>query len=122
MEHPSAAAVPAPVEVAEEFEPPKSLKGAERKVWLELAPHAFKAGTLLRATEFAFVVLCRNILLERAYSRSVTDRGTANHRGMIQRVEGGLDAFRLRPQGRPMPSSARVDKPESKLARFLGHG
>ena len=103
------------------FDPPAMLSADERALWLALAPQAFRAGTLTRATELAFVLLCRNIVLERDYGKSVTDRGTANHRGMIQRVEGGLDAFRLRPQGRPMPS-AQVAKPASKLDRFLNRG
>ena len=115
LSHPSAPAPP----VVDEFDAPDDLTTDERNVWLKLAPHAFQAGTLTKATSLAFCVLCRNIVLERTYMASVGERGTANHRGILQRVEGGLDAFQLRPQGRRMPSADPVAKPASPLSRFL---
>jgi|JI10StandDraft_1071094.scaffolds.fasta_scaffold624792_2 hypothetical protein len=121
LAHPSAADAPAPV-VVDEFDAPDDLTTDERLVWLELAPHAFQLGTLTAASSLSFRVLCRNIVLERRYAQSVTDQGSSNHRGMIQRIEGGLDAFGLRPQGRAMPSAKPAEKPASKLSRFLANG
>lgn len=86
----------------EEFDAPNDLDTDERNVWLRLAPGAFHARTLTRATEYAFILLCRNVLLEHEMRKSVAERGTANHRGLIQRVEAGLTAFGLRALGKPM--------------------
>ena len=120
LEHPSAVAPApaAPLPVLDESDAPNSLTLDERLVWLALAPYAMQAGTLTPASEMAFVLLCKNIVLERLYAGSVQDRGGANHRGLIQRVEGGLDAFQLRPQGRRMPQAETV-KPASKLDKFM---
>lgn len=122
LAHPSAPAPVAPLPEVTEFDAPNDLSVEERLVWLELAPHAMQAGTLTQASALAFRVLCRNIVLERRYGQSVTDQGSSNHRGMIQRVEGGLDAFGLRPMGKPMATAAPAEKPVSKLDRFVARG
>lgn len=117
--HPSTTSEPPPVPVVDEADAPNDLTLEERRAWLALAPHALQNGTLVPATSVAFVLLCKNIVRERKYGESLTECGTANHRGLIQRVEGGLDAFQLRPQGRRMPSADPVAKPASPLDRFL---
>src|SRR4051812_42083740 len=61
----------------EEFDAPDSLPADARAVWLLLAPHAFKARTLVRRTAYQFELLCRNIVLERRYADSVMDAGGA---------------------------------------------
>lgn len=101
-----------------EFDAPNSLTTDERLIWLELAPFAFKKRTLTPATSLAFCLLCRNILLERQFATSVNDKGNANHRGMIQRVDAELTAFDLRPMGKPIYEAEPEDKkqPEQKRA------
>jgi hypothetical protein len=61
----SRAGKPAARVTVDEFDAPNDLTTEERNVWLRLAPHAFKARTLTPGTEYQFVMLCRNILLER---------------------------------------------------------
>lgn len=103
LNHPSSSDAPATALVeVEEFDAPDDLTMEQRHVWLKLAPHAFKARTLTRATELAFSMLCRNIALEKRYAESVTDQGSANHRGLIQRIDAELSAFNLRPAGKPI--------------------
>lgn len=108
------AVVVAPLAV---FGPSEDLASEERAVWQQLAPHAFKARTLTRATELAFQLLCRNIVLERLYASSVADKGGANHRGLIQRVDAELAAFSLRPFGKPIFEAEPVTA--HPLDRFL---
>lgn len=122
LTHPSASVVPE-VPPVDEFDAPDELKTDERNVWLKLAPLAFKNRTLTKATSYAFCLLCRNIVLERQYAQSVTDRGGANHRGLIQRIDAELLAFNLRPIGKPMLEGAEQPaKPANPLTRFLSHG
>jgi hypothetical protein len=116
LAHPSVPPV-ALVVAVEEFDAPNVLTLEERHVWLELAPHAFKAGTLTAASALAFVLLCQNVIRERKYGASLTDCGGSSHRGLIQRVEGGLEAFDLRPRGKPMTAPA-VAQPEPKAASY----
>jgi hypothetical protein len=112
LSHPSA---PAAVPVVDEFDAPNDLTTEERLVWLELAPHAFANGTLLRSTSLAFRRLCRHIVLERRYANSVTDAGGANHRGLIQRVDTALLGFNLAPSGRrPATEAQKADPLEDK--------
>ncbi len=66
-------------------------------VWAELAPEAFEARTLTRATTAAFVMLCRAMAIERA-----TDVPDADHRGLMQRVATWLKDFGLAPLGKPL--------------------
>lgn len=119
LTHPSAPVEPVESAPVEEFDAPNDLTMEERHVWMELAPHAFKNGTLVPASSMSFRLLCRNVVREHKYGESLTDCGSANHRGLIQRVEGGLDAFQLRPQGRRMASAEPVAKPANPLDRFL---
>lgn len=81
---------------------PDDLTVAERLVWLRLAPHAMKAGTLTAATEFQFGLLCRNVVLERELAKDADQRGNASHRGIIQRVDAELARFCLAPMGKPI--------------------
>lgn len=90
----------------DEFDAPNDLTTEERNVWLSLAPGAFKARTLTPATGYAFCLLIRNVILEQALRMDVEQRGGANHRGILQRVEAGLTAFGLRALGKPMVDDA----------------
>lgn len=101
-----------------EFEAPNELTTDERNVWLRLAPGAFKAQTLTKATEYAFIVLCRNVLLEQKLRADVEQCGGANHRGILQRMELGLVKFGIAPVGKPMLDSEH--KPEDPFAEFDG--
>ncbi len=109
-------------EAITEFDAPNDLTTDERNVWVELAPHAFKARTLTPATAFAFKLLCRNVVLERQYAQSVTDKGTANHRGLIQRVDAELLRFNLAPNGKvhEIPEQPAAAQPINPLAKYLG--
>jgi hypothetical protein len=114
LPHPSAVPVPG-VAPIDEFDAPNDLSPDERNVWLELAPFAFAARTLTRATSFAFRLLCKNIVLERLYAASVADKGGANHRG-LQRVDAELLAFNLRPCGKAI-LEAEPAQPDKKTAK-----
>lgn len=114
LAHPSVPPVVAPLEI-DEFDAPDNLNFEERNVWLRLAPFGFKNGTLTKASALSFEILCRNIALEQQYAQSVMDKGSANHRGILQKVEAGLDAFMLRPTGKPMPGAVEA-KPEPQKA------
>lgn len=117
--HPSSIpAIPEPVEI-EEFDAPDDLTMDERHVWMELAPHAFAARTLTKATAEAFKLLCRNVLLERELRASVLDRGRPAHQGMIHKVETAMLRFNLSPCGRPMYEAQPVAKPVNPLEKYL---
>lgn len=99
-----------------EWAAPDDLTADERAVWLKLAPHAVARQTLTKATAFQFELLCRNIVLERALSNDVETRGTANHRGLIQRIDAELLRFDLAPNGKPHGAvPGTVQKPKSRL-------
>lgn len=66
-------------------------------VWRELAPQAFEARTLTKATVSAFAMLCRAVAVERA-----SDIPDADHRGLMQRVATWMKDFALAPLGKPM--------------------
>lgn len=119
LAHPSSAAAD-PLPEITEFDAPNDLSVDERNVWVELAPHAFRARTLTPASSFAFRLLCRNIVLERQFAGSVQDKGSASHRGLIQRVDTELLAFNLAPCGKPMADAAPAKQaPSNPLERFL---
>jgi hypothetical protein len=105
----SRAGKPAARVTVDEFDAPNDLTTEERNVWLRLAPHAFKARTLTPGTEYQFVMLCRNILLERRIAVNVEQVGGANHRGIIQRIDAELARFALAPMGKPMIDDAPKD-------------
>ena len=121
LPHPSAGAVPAVAEI-EEFDAPNDLTFDERQVWMELAPFAFANRTLTKATSLSFRILCRNVVLERLYGLSPTDRGGASHRGMIQRVDAELLRFNLSPCGKPIYEAAPAVVPANPLEKFLKRG
>jgi len=81
-------------------------------VWHELAPHAFEARTLTRATAGAFVMLCRAVATERALSLP-----DADHRGLMARVGTWFKDFGLAPLGKPM-YAAQVEPVANPLDRF----
>lgn len=93
------------------FDAPDDLSTDERLVWLRLAPHAFAAGTLAPAMEYQFVMLCRNIVLERQIALDPDQRGGANHRGIIQRIDAELARFCLAPMGKPIAVATPEDDP-----------
>lgn len=109
LPHPSAVTPPPAAKVFDEADAPNDLSTDERNVWLELAAHATANGTLTDATSLAFRMLCRNIVLERQYMGSVADRGSANHRGLIQRVDAELLRFNLAPCGKPVAPVGAVE-------------
>lgn len=118
VQHPSATVAPAaPLPTVDESDAPDDLKVDERLVWLELAPYALANGTLTPATSLSFRLLCRNVTLERRYAESVTDAGSANHRGLIQRIDAELLRFNLSPCGKPLATLG--EKPVSKADRFI---
>lgn len=128
LQHPKAAEVPAPapLPVVDETDAPNDLNTEERLVWLELAPHALANGTLTKATSLAFRLLCKNVVLERLYAASVNDRGGANHRGMIQRIDAELLRFNLAPCGKRLegaePARPQVDPRKAKYLGGSGSG
>lgn len=113
IQHPSSAPASAP---GDTFDPPVHLRGQARAVWHELAPLAFEARTLTRATEAAFVILCRNVALERKMARRKYGAGNANHRGIIQRVDAELAHFCLAPFGKPIAE----ETPEAPVSKWAG--
>ncbi len=84
-----------------------------RAVWDELAPVAFEARTLTRATTAAFAMLCRGVAIERT-----TDVPDADHRGLMQRVATWLKDFGLAPLGKPMYAAQPVAATANPLDRF----
>lgn len=110
--------VSAPPVAVDEFDAPDSLTTEQRLVWLELAPHAFAARTLTKGTMTAFVMLCRNVVTERGLAAGAL-AGTADHRGMIQRVDAEMAAFALRPCGKAIyEAEPEEKKPATPLSRF----
>jgi hypothetical protein len=119
LAHPSSAGINTAPPPVEEFDAPDDLTMDERRVWLELAPHAFAARTLTKATALGFRMMCRNIVLERQLAESA-ERATASHRGLIQRIDAELLRFSLAPCGKPMEVAApHQAAPVSPLQRFL---
>ncbi|HYM24444.1 MAG TPA: hypothetical protein VEU08_14610 [Vicinamibacterales bacterium] len=120
LPHPSASSTstpPASLPEVDEADAPNELTADERKVWMELAPHALAKKTLTPATSLAFCLLCKNIALERRFAVSVMDAGGANHRGIIQRIQVDLAAFNLRPFGK---AAVEAEEPQrSRLEQFL---
>jgi hypothetical protein len=118
VRHPSAPPTP-PGPPSDTFDPPTTLRGKARAVWLELAPQAFEKRTLTRATELSFVILCRNVALERKMATRKYGAGNANHRGIIQRVDAELAHFCLAPFGKPLSEEKPAAVVSSKWAGLL---
>src|SRR5262245_36064581 len=119
LQHPSAPPPPPlPLPVLDEADAPNELTMEERHVWLELAPHAMQAGTLVPGTQAAFVTWCRWVLLERQFAVSVLEKGSAKHVQAAKEAKAGYYDFGLRPTGKPMPQAEQA-KPVSKLSRFM---
>lgn len=102
--------------VVDEFDAPNDLTVDERLVWVKLAPHAFTARTLTRATEDAFSDLCRNRVLMLEIAKDPERRGGADHRGIVQRVQSQMKDFSLSPMGKPIIEEA--PKVEDPFAEF----
>jgi hypothetical protein len=103
----------------EPFDPPATLKGKALGIWHELAPHAYAARTLTPAMTVAFVMLCRNVALERSLATRRLTKGSADHRGMIQRVEAALLRFNVAPCGKAIyEPEAAAAAPTNPLTRF----
>lgn len=119
---------------------PDGLPDEVQAVWRELAPHAKAEHTLTNETAQRFRLLCEAIVLERTMREriqkdglvyiAVTIDGAGNERetlkahplcgpqrGMMQRIETGLQAFRLAPVGKPILAAPK-DKPKSALERL----
>lgn len=122
LTHPTASTYvpPPPPPVLDEADAPNDLSFDERTVWLELAPHAIANGTLTDATALSFRILCRNIVLERAFASSVNDKGSANHRGMLQRVDAELLRFNLSPCGKPVAEPLSKPAADPREAKYFG--
>lgn len=102
--------------LAADFHAPDDLSADECKVWMKLAPHALQRQTLTTATALSFEMLCRNIVLERSLAVDPDARATANHRGLIQRIDAELLRFDLSPNGKPHGSvPAKAEKPKTPL-------
>lgn len=116
LAHPSVPPPPTPPVAPDiaDFAVPDDLSVDERHVWLREAPKATRNGTLTKDTEYAFILFCRNVVLERALR--LTEGGSASHRGMIQRVEAELGDFKLRAFGKTVSDveTVAVDPLESK--------
>src|SRR5262245_8290224 len=65
----------AAVVLSDDFSVPDDLSPDERLVWLRLAPHAVQARTLTPGTVYGFILLCRNIVLERELAKDKQQRG-----------------------------------------------
>ena len=116
---------------------PAGLNEAEQSVWAELAPLALVERTLTPATAGRFKVLCHAVAMMQKYAAKLDEDGLTYmnvvvdgngvqrenlkahpligaHRGMMQRVEAGMTAFRLAPTGRALASRVK-DKPKNAL-------
>ncbi|CAB4177398.1 hypothetical protein UFOVP998_31 [uncultured Caudovirales phage] len=108
-----------PTKPADEFPAPSDLFGEDLMTWEAMAPLAFEQRTLTKATAYAFSLLCRNIVMERGMATQPMTRGTADHRGLIQRIDAELLAFNLRPNGKAIyEAEPATGAPVNPLARF----
>ena len=108
-----------PLPPAEPFEPSLEMTEAERVIWDTLAPLAFKRRTLTKSTEYQFVLLCRNVVIERELAVNPDQRGGTNHRGIIQRIDAQLLRFDLAPNGKPHGDIADVQVKEKTPLEVL---
>lgn len=107
---------------------PRSLDGDARDVWSSLAPHACAARTLTDATVRDFAELCELVVemeSARVARRAAGWNGdglrlAAAYRGLVQRVEAKMRAFRLAPIGKEMTPDAPT--PDDPFDQFEGGG
>lgn len=122
-------------------DPPADLEADALVVWERIAPFAIQARTLVAATVDRFLLLCRQVVIERQMAKKIeTDGWTyvavtvdgagqeretlkahplcAAHRNMMQRVEAGMAAFALAPMGKAMSAGKKQEKPQSALERL----
>lgn len=134
---PDGADIPSDAPLAEVLVP-AGLTTDEREVWEALAPHALRERTLTEGTSVRFRMLCRAIVRERQMDQKIQEDGwtyiavtvdgsgqerqslkahplCGPQRGMMQRIETGLQAFKLAPVGKPIPPPESKDKPKNAL-------
>jgi phage terminase small subunit len=114
---------------------PSGLTPGQKATWAELAPHATAAKTLTAASVRAFVDLIEAMEVKRRLLARLEKEGWTidtptglkahpllpQYRGLLQRVEAGLDRFQLRPLGKPMPGGEE-EKPDDPFAEFDAPG
>jgi hypothetical protein len=108
--------------VVDESDAPNELNVAERNVWMKLAPLAKANGTLTPATSHAFVLLCKNVVLEETMAAAPLAVGTAAHTAVQKLLDARLLRFSLSACGKPMPEAqlATPAAPANPLAKYLG--
>lgn len=122
------------------IEPAAGLSDEQLAIWHELAPYALEKRTLTSATARRFRLLCQAIVMEASMAQKIADDGwtyiavtidgsgqerqqlkahplCGAQRGMMQRIEAGLVAFRLAPIGKPL-ASPKQEKPKSALEQL----
>lgn len=108
--HPSSVHLPPPTgheEPVDPFDPSGALTPEERAIWDRQSPHAFKQGTLTRASAFAFERYCKVCALEERAARE--GAGTTDHRGLLKQVQSYEIHFGLLPGGRAMPDAPKIN-------------
>lgn len=105
LAHPSVPVPPAPpIADLDESQAPNDLSVDERLIWMELGALALSKGkSLAMIRAYPFRLLCTNVALERRYAKSVTEAGSANHRGMIQAIDREMLRFGLVDFGKETP-------------------
>lgn len=128
----------APASKPEAVPMPTDLKGEQRSVWLDLAPHALEARTLTSGTAMAFRQLCGRIVLLRQMEALIEADGLMGVRvntqmdedgggsqvvekkahdlltkcmTLMQRVDQGMIRFRLAPIGKEIAVAEPVADP-----------
>lgn len=127
-------------EVFPDVAPPVGLAEDQVAVWTRLAPLAVAQKTLTATTSERFRLLCKAIVMEASMADkiatdgwtyiSTTVDGAGNeretlkahplcgpHRGMMQRIEAGMVAFKLAPIGKALSQPVK-EKPQSALERL----
>lgn len=120
LQHPGALPTTNALPEIEEFDAPDDLSKDERDIWMKLAPHAFRRGTLTRTTAASFERFCKLVVLERKEADS-SARGGPNHRGLLRLIRDLEHDFMLTPTGRPLAVPRGVPKAapaEGNLSRF----
>ena len=115
LRHPNAADPALPP--IEEFDAPDSLTFEEWAVWLRMAPHAFAARTLTRASMEAFCRYCQLRVREEKERQSSGADGAVHkwQQTMLNKLEL---QFSLTPCGKPMESAAPAAASEQKKTAY----